>query len=278
MKSIFLAVFPVLLSLMASGQFYYKDIIGTKENNQLIQSYRNNKIRHVSGTGFDGDGNRNSDFFETHDLYPERNMLKISTGNKQVITNQYYRFDNQGRVTAITDTSSGVISTTSYDYDANNNLVSLRNLVSDQSDSINENEEHQWFYDAQGRPARMLRIMNKYDTTDVRFTLDAAGNVIEELPFKNKLSREKIYYYYDDNNRMTDIVRYNFKAGRLLPDYMFEYSSTNQVIQKVTTLSTMGLGYFIWRYVYDDKGLKIKEATFNRDKVMTGKIEYLYAN
>jgi len=28
--------------------------------------------------------------------------------------------------------------------------------------------------------------------------------------------------------------------------------------------------------VYDDKGLKTKEASFNKDKVMTGKIEYFY--
>jgi hypothetical protein len=83
---------------------------------------------------------------------------------------------------------------------------------------------------------------------------------------------------------LTDIVRYNVKARRLLPDYMFEYSPDNRVIQKITTLSTNGLPYLTWRYVYDNKGLKTKEATFfkpreassNQDQVMTGKIEYSY--
>ena len=75
---------------------------------------------------------------------------------------------------------------------------------------------------------------------------------------------------------MTDIVRFNTKAGRLLPDYMFEYSANNQVSQKITTLSAGGTGYLIWRYAYDDRGLKTTEASFNRNKEMTGKIKYSY--
>jgi hypothetical protein len=122
----------------------------------------------------------------------------------------------------------------------------------------------------------MLKILNNNDTTEVRFTLGERGNVVEELPFIKHVSGEKTYYYYDDKNRLTDIVRYNAKARRLLPDYMFEYTDKNRVSQKITTLSMMDLGYLIWRYVYDDKGLKTKEASFNKDKVMTGKIEYSY--
>jgi hypothetical protein len=130
----------------------------------------------------------------------------------------------------------------------------------------------------------MLRILNNSDTTDVRFTLDERGNVIEELPFVRKISGDKTYYYYDSKNRLTDIVRYNVKAKRLLPDYMFEYSDDNVVIQKITAVSTGGLPYVTWRYVYDKKGLKTKEATFikpkeatsNQDQIMTGKIEYSY--
>ena len=55
------------------------------------------------------------------------------------------------------------------------------------------------------------------------------GNVIEELPYIKKISGEKTYYYYDGKNRLTDIVRFNTKARRLLPDYMFEYTENNQV-------------------------------------------------
>ncbi|HET9825775.1 MAG TPA: hypothetical protein VFP87_10585 [Chitinophagaceae bacterium] len=277
MKNIFFAVIILTTSFSSTAQYYYKDIVGTQDINRMISLYRANKVVAVEATGFDGDGVKNSDFSETHNYFPDRDVLRISSRNKTSIDNQYYRFDTKGLLSSISDTSSAGVSTTTYTYDSKNNPVIIKNTVTDSEDSINQDEVHQWFYDAQGRPARMLRVVNSNDTTDVRFTLDDKGNVIEELPFIKKVSREKTYYYYDEKNRLTDIVRYNVKARRLLPDYVFTYSEKNQVVQKITTLSTMGLGYLIWRYAFDDKGLKTKEATFNRDKAMTGKIEYSYS-
>ena len=59
---------------------------------------------------------------------------------------------------------------------------------------------------------------------------------------------------------------------------MFEYDDNDRVIQKITTLSNLNMGaYLIWRYVYDEKGLKSKEALFNHEKQMTGKIDFLYS-
>jgi hypothetical protein len=230
----------------------------------------------VEATGFDGDGVKNSDFSETHNFFTDRSLLKIATRNKTVITNEYYRFDSKGLLINMSDTSSSLVSTTTYTYDEKNNPILIKNTVADTDDSIYANEVHQWFYNDQGKPVRLLKILNNNDTTEIRFTLDDKGNVIEELPFVKQISGEKTYYYYDDKNRLTDIVRFNTKARRLLPDYMFEYTENNQVSQKITTLSMMDLGYLIWRYVYDNKGLKTKEASFNKDKVMTGKIEYSY--
>jgi hypothetical protein len=276
MKNTYAAVFILASSLSIHAQYYYKDIIGTREINQTIKLYLSNHVLSAEATGFDGGGVKDNDFSETHTFLPDRSLLKISTRTKTDISNEYYRFNFMGFLTTVSDTSSSVISTTTYSYDNKNNPVIIKNTVTDTHDSIYVNEVHQWFYNNEGRPVNMLRIVNNNDTTDIRFTLDEKGNVIEELPFIKKISREKTYYYYDTRNRLTDIVRFNVKAGRLLPDYMFEYSEQNQVTQKITTLSTGGLGYLIWRYVYDNKGLKIKEASFNRDKVMTGKIEYSY--
>jgi hypothetical protein len=284
MKNIFIAFFIITSSTTLHSQYYYKDIIGTRDINQTIKLYLNNKVRVVEATGFDGDGMKNGDFSETQNFFADRNLLRISNRNKTTISSQYYRFDGKGLLTNISDTSSALISTTTYSYDEKNNPVLIKNIVSDAADSINQTEIHQWFYNADGKPVRMLRIVNDNDTTDVRFTVDDKGNVIEELPFIKKISREKTYYYYDSKNRLTDIVRFNVKARRLLPDYMFEYADNNQVIQKITTLSSGSLRYLTWRYVYNDKGLKTKEATFfkpkeatsNQDQVMTGKIEYSY--
>jgi len=276
MKNILGSFLILINSVPLHAQYYYKDIIGTREINQTIKLYLSNKVLSVEAAGFDGDGVKNSDFSETHYFSAGKNLLKIATRNKTTITNEYYRFDSRGLLTNMSDTSSSLVSTTTYTYDEKNNPVLIKNMITDIGDSIYANETHQWFYNDQGNPLRMLRILNNGDTTEVRFTLDQKGNVIEEFPFVRKTSGEKTYYYYDDKNRLTDIVRFNTKARRLLPDYMFEYTERNQVSQKITTLSMMNLGYLIWRYVYDDKGLKTKEASFNKDKVMTGKIEYFY--
>jgi hypothetical protein len=276
MKNIAVVIFIIFYSISLHAQYYYQDIVGTKELNQMIQLYLKNKVRTVQAAGFNGEGVQDSDFAETHQFFPNLDLLKISSRNRTDISNEFYRFNAKGLLVTITDSASSLVSKTSYDYDDRGNPVSIANVVNDANDSVYESEVHQWLYNADGKPVRMLRIVNTTDTTDVRFTLDSKGNVIEELPFVRKVSREKIYYYYDDKNRLTDIVRFNTKAGRLLPDYMFEYSVNNEVAQKITTLSAAGTGYLIWRYAYDDRGLKTTEASFNRNKELTGKIKYNY--
>jgi hypothetical protein len=285
MKNILGSLVILTSSITLHAQYYYKDLIGTRDINQTIKGYLSNKVVSAEATGFDGDGVKNSDFSETYNFFADKNLLKIATRNKSDITNEYYRFDSKGLLTNISDTTSSLasdtkytylVSTSTYNYNEKDNPVLIKNTVTDATDSIYANEIHQWFYNDEGKPVRMLRILNNNDTTEIRFTLDDKGNVVEELPFVKKIAGEKTYYYYDDKNRLTDIVRFNTKARKLLPDYMFEYTEKNQVSQKITTLSMMDLGYLIWRYVYDDRGLKTKEASFNKDKVMTGKIEYSY--
>jgi hypothetical protein len=59
---------------------------------------------------------------------------------------------------------------------------------------------------------------------------------------------------------------------------MFEYSSSDQVIQKIT-VPTNNSDYLIWRYQYNSQGLKIKEVVYSKHdkKNPMGKIEYQYS-
>ena len=85
----------------------------------------------------------------------------------------------------------------------------------------------------------------------------------EERAYRRAVETAYFYYYYDDKNRLSDIVRFNKKLDRLIPDIMFEYDENNRVIQKITTTSDRVVGYLIWRYILDEKGLRTKEALFN---------------
>src|SRR5205085_8492709 len=135
MKIIIATLATLACSLSLSAQYYYKEIVGTADINKMISLYQTNKVKTVSATGFDENGRKDADFSETHYFFPEKNILRIATRNGQTITNQYYRFDKNGLVTTITDTALSMISVTSYTYDDKNNLVAVKNTVTDATDS-----------------------------------------------------------------------------------------------------------------------------------------------
>lgn len=275
MKTILL---PILLfsSLALQAQYYYNDIINTRETNRLMKTYLTNKVRTISGTGFDQRGTKATDFSEFHEVRENGMALKSTTITNLNKTLIYYRFDNQGRIVNMTDSSTAVESTTTYQYDGDGRICKVQNTTKDAASDFNQTEVHQWIYNTAGKPEKMWRIINTTDSLEIRFAPDEDGNTGDEKTIRRGIETGTIYYYYDDKKRLSDIVRYNNKAKKLLPDVLFEYDENDWVIQKITTTSSLTLGYLIWRYIYDEKGLKTKEALFNDDKQLTGKIEYNY--
>ncbi len=275
MKTLFQAFF-LFFSFPLHAQYYYNDIIGASEISRQMQHYAVNKVLTVSAAGIHPTGDQTSDFSELQEVKENGRALKITTYNNLNPTIYYNRFDNQGRLISITDSSTDILSVTTYEYDATGKVLRVRNSTRDTTQDFNETEVHQWIYGAEGQPQKMWRIINESDSLEVRFTNDENGNTGDERTYKRNLETGAVYYYYDDKKRLTDIVRYNSKAKRLLPDIMFEYDDLDRVVQRITTTSSLNLGYLIWRYLYDEKGLKTKEALFNNDKELTGKIEYKY--
>jgi YD repeat-containing protein len=274
MKTISLSC-ALLLSLFVQAQYYYKDIIGTKETTGIIKVYKNNKVTRVVVNTFDGEGVKSDDFFVEQQFSLLDSRLKTITrsgeDNASVLTAYA---DGEGRVIKTVDSTQNLISTTTYQYDGDGRLRNILSNTIDSSKRINETEEHQWMYE-NNAVSRMLRIKNKLDTAIVTFKLDNSGNVSEEQSVRKGVKSDPVYYYYDAQNRLTDIVRFNNRSRRLLPEYMFEYSPANQVIQRITVPANSS-DYTIWRYQYDGTGLKIREAVYDKYKQLTGKIEYVY--
>ena len=280
MKNLLLG-FSLLISPALYSQYYYNDIIGTRETNRQMQTYLANKIKTVATSGTDQRGVKATDYSEYHEIRENGTALKatsIINLNKTII---YSRFDNQGRVISMADSSTDLQSVTTYKYDVQGRIVQVQNTTKDTANNFNQVETHEWLYDAKGKPAKMWRIIsdnsNTPDSLEVRFVTDEDGNPGEEHTYKKGYETGYIYYYYDDKNRLTDIVRYNTKLRKLLPDVMFEYDEADRIVQKITTIASHNMGnYLIWRYIYNDKGLKTKEALFNKDKQLTGRIDYTY--
>jgi hypothetical protein len=76
-------------------------------------------------------------------------------------------------------------------------------------------------------------------------------------------------------HKLTDIVRYNAKAQRLLPDFLFEYDN-NGTLVKFTQIPQGSADYLVWQYEYLPNGLKQKELCFNKQKEPVGTIVYSY--
>lgn len=265
-----------LISLQATAQYYYNDIIGTTETNRLMKNYRANKVKMVTTVGIDQYGAKNDTYGEVQEIRENGTVLKTSTRNNAQVSVYYNRFDAQGRLISITDSSAGLINVISYQYDAEDRIKLIQNTTADAANDFNQVEAHHWTYDATGNPLKMWRTINNADSLEIRFIPDENGLPGDEKTFRRGIETGAVYYYYDENKRLTDVVRYNLKLKKLLPDMMFEYDEQNRVIQKITTTPSLKVSYLIWRYIYDNKGLKTKEALFNDDKQLTGKIEYSY--
>jgi hypothetical protein len=228
-------------------------------------------------TSFDETNTKTEEFYVEQQFSLKDRSLKTITRsgvtNESILTTF---FDANGNIIRTVDSSDIMKSISVYSYSPSGQLVSIISTSSDSSMRTSQVEEHNWQYN-NGKVSGMLRIKNKVDTTYIDFVLDENGNVIEETSTRKRVKSEPVQYFYDDANRLTDIVRFNTKAGRLLPEYMFEYSPSNQVIQKITVPNNNS-NYMIWRYQYNNQGLKVREAVYSKDdkRKPLGKVEYQY--
>lgn len=275
-------LFSLIISACLRAQYYYNDIVGTMENNRQMQTYLVNKVKMVSAAGYTPQGSKATDFSETQEIMENGKALKITTIANLNRTVYYNRFDAQNRLISITDSVLGVESITSYEYDKDGRIISVQNSVKDPENEIDQSELHKWLYNKEGKPEKMWRIINSNDSLEIRFTPDENGNPGEEISYRKGKETDRLYYYFDEKGRITDIVRYNEKIKQLVPDNIITYDDNDRVLQIIT--STPGdkygkitwVGYQIWRYVYNEQGLKTAEALFNNEQEMTGRIKYSY--
>ena len=267
----------LLFFFQANSQYYYKDIVAAADITRQMKTYITNNVKKVTATGVTPAGIAAKDFDETQEVLANGTIWKITTRNNQTISSLRHTFNGAGQLVSTIDSAAGVRSVTTYTYDAGGKINSISNVATDADSSgdFSQTEVHTYSY-KDGRLDKMWRTINGRDSLEVRFVADEAGNVTEERNFKTRVLSDPIYYYYDGKNRLTDIVRFNYKANRLLPDFLFEYDENDRVIQKITTTSGFNLGYLIWRYLYNENGLKTKEALFNKDKQLQGRIDYSY--
>jgi YD repeat-containing protein len=267
----------ILLTGVANAQFYYKDIISTRQNIAKWQSYKAARVRSVRVSSFEADGQSTDGFLLDETINSDfSGMTTHSKVNGATETWTFATYSPEGLLTGITDTSDTYQSVSTYQYDDHGRLTAITNTSIETDNHIKAVETHLWQYGSAGdQPTGMLKIVNNTDTTYVRFVPDDKGNIGEEHASRAGGALPVIYYYYDDSNRLTDVVRYSLKAQRLLPDNIFTYEEDGKM-SSLLAVQEGAASYQKWIYNYNEKGLRIKESCYSKERELLGHIEYQY--
>lgn len=260
----------------ATAQFYYKDVWTNQQLTKEFAILKNENIRTVSIKSYDDDGEPSEGFFCERRM--DKNYTRSETISRSNITQQSLLasdYNERGWIISTVDSSQTSIARSDYDYDNRGRVTMITNFTRANDEKTGITETRQYLYNAAGRPEKMIRKKNNVTISTVNFTLDDKGNVIEEQEIINGKKGRGFLYYYDDKNRLTDVVHYNDRAKRLLPDYMYEYSPTGQVKQMISTEDNIS-NYYIWKYTYNDLRLRETEQCYTKEKRLMGTIRYEY--
>lgn len=269
--TLFLADLP-----SANAQYFYKDIWTIQQSNKEFSILKNENIRTISIKSFEDDGEPSDGFYCERKI--DRNFTKSEMISRSYITQQSLLasiYNDKGWVLKTVDSSQTSLARSEYEYDSKGRITKVITFTKANDEKGGISETHQYFYNEAGRPDKMIRRKNNADVSVVNFTVDEKGNVIEEQELVKGIKGKKFLYYYDDKNRLTDVVRYNTRAKRLLPDYMYEYNQQGQIKQMIATDDNIN-NYFVWKYTYNDQRLRDSEKCYSKEKRLLGSIQYEY--
>jgi YD repeat-containing protein len=272
----FLITFFFLLTVFsARSQYYYKDILLTRQNQAGWKSFHDQKVREVNIQSIDANNEMTPGFTCTQTISPDFSSITTFTKSADIPASTltvYY--DRNGRPVKTVDTSDTYKSTTEYNYNENGEISSMLNNSEETDNHVGAKEKHLWIYEG-AVLKQMIKIKGETDTTIVDLIKDEKGNIVEEKSVRGGQSLPSIYYYFDNEGRLTDIVRYSKKAARLLPDYVFEYKYDR--ISSMLFVPTGSTDYQKWIYDYNSNGLKATETCYDKKKQVVVKINYTYS-
>ena len=268
------AIIGFFVCSSAFGQYYYNDIIATQQSQNQYQLLRTNKVKRIVAISFEEDRTPTEGFKLTQELSNDGKKLVTSTSNISGKTTETTSYFEQGKIKRTESYSNGIDNKMEYGYDATGNIKLFTLTTLDTAMNYHSVETREWLSNASGFYTAVIKIKNNTDSSLGSFVYEEEGNLVEEHWKKKNKEIETYYYYYNQLHQLTDIVRYNTRLKKLIPDYQYEYDEKGRAIQ-MTQLTASGK-YFVWKYTYNDKGLKISETCTDNKKLQVGNIEYRY--
>lgn len=274
MIKVFSIISFLLLAGSVSAQYYFNDIISIRQGNDQYKIWRAQKIAGIKAISYEPDNSVTEGFSVSQEISRDGKRVNITTQNNNQTSVTVNTYD-LGVLKRTQTNNKNINNKTEYIYDAQGRISRVNLSTIDTFMNSTISEVHEWSYDEYGAPVSMLKIKNQYDTVMVQLIKDEQGNIGEERWKKNGRTIESYYYYYNANRQLTDIARYNSRLKKILPDFVYEYNTGNQPTQ-MTQYSLGSNNYFVWKYKYNDKGLKTGEICSDKSKLQIGRIEYQY--
>ncbi|HLA54344.1 MAG TPA: hypothetical protein VK618_13605 [Flavitalea sp.] len=181
MKSLIILVLSLYLFHNSYSQYYYKDIIATREAESRAGLLKKNRIRNVQLNSFEGDGTATEGFTGTQTVSPDFLQITTRLSSQHAAESQLVsQFNASGKLIKTMDTTEGASSHSDYIYNAAGALTRLNNLSISGGPHL-EIEAHLWIYNDSGKPTKLFRIKNASDTIVVDFLLDEQGRIASML-------------------------------------------------------------------------------------------------
>jgi len=270
----------ILGIITVNAQYFFTDIIAHKESEQQYKNMIDHKISAVKAISYDAFEEVSSGFLIEQTVKGGGKSIVTNTTILNNGTNSLENVYNNGKLVSsinknIKDETT-VSTITTYSYNNEGLLIEINTTSLDTlATQSNVGEKHLWQYNNKGIPAQMLNVKGINDTLVISFTYDENGYVAEEIWRKNEQIKQHYYYYYNSAKQLSDIVRFNTRLNKLMPDFVYEYNDLGQVI-KMTQAVKGGTDYLTWHYTYNSDGLKEVESCFDRKGQLQGKIVYGY--
>jgi hypothetical protein len=280
MQKLFWALIWIGFAPTTEAQYYYSDLIGIRQVETKQQRFKTLHVRQILGTAVLPTGEVQTDFKESYEISFQADTLQQIQVQAGARTNTTLIFSKNGQLAEQMEKRAGFTSQITYSRNKQGYIDRIENRFSDSLSEFQQREIHLWSYNATGSPLKMWRILEKIDgvldSTEIQLTIDSTGLVTEERSFKRGRETGFFYYYYNESGQITDIVRFNSKFNRLLPDQLFEYDAAGNMTQRMQLTGSRDVTYLIFRYGYQTNGLLSEETLFNNRKEHQGSIRFSY--
>lgn len=274
MRSFIFFLLIVVLATPSTAQYYYNDIVNNKVQNKEYATLKTAGFKRVVLESFEGDDSPSEGFFGEKTFDDDFLVSMLITRSEQTGESQLQTFYSDDRVIKTVNRALDATNISEFKYDSAGNLIEINISTLNDIDSTGFSEERIFKYSERGILVSMTRKKGAEQIALIDFESDSLGNIIGENPVTGNADG-KYYYYYDNQNRLTDVVHFNNRARRLLPDFIFTYNNLGQVIQTMV-VNENGSDYNNWRYSYTGEGLPEIQKIYSKTRQLLGTIQFEY--